>query len=145
MRKKEMKQKGIISADFNFEDYVHCDSNLKVGDELSDETIVQSTEEILGLASVLSDEEEEQKEPPLARVSRSQANDCIRQLRAYFQTKSNDTSWQLQKLIYIESDINSVQKLEQSKLSNFFKHHGKKDLLDVSNFGPQSNKKECQK
>ena len=66
---ESLKQKGIISADFNYEDYVHCDSNLKVGAELSDKTIVQSTEEILGLASVLSDEEEEQEEPPLARVS----------------------------------------------------------------------------
>ena len=75
----------------------------------------------MGLASVLSDEEEEQEDPPLARVSRSQANDCIRQLQAYFQTKSYDTSCQLQKLIDMESDINSVQKLEQSKLSNFFK------------------------
>ena len=110
-----------VQADFNFEDYVHCDSNLKVGAELSDETIVQSTEEILGLASVLSDDEEEQEEPPLARVSGSQANDCIRQLRAYFKKKSYDTSCQLQKLIDIESDINSIQKLEQSKLSNFFK------------------------
>jgi hypothetical protein len=35
--------------------------------------------------------------------------------------------------------------IDNIKLSNFFKHHGKRDLLDVSNFGSQSSKKEYDK
>jgi hypothetical protein len=35
--------------------------------------------------------------------------------------------------------------IDNIKLSNFFKHHGKRNLLDLSNFAPQSSKKEYDK